>query len=253
MEFLGNKYFLKKGNLKMCFERKTAGLILSFVVLMFSSRITFAQQAQNLKAEIYPKLTDRRCQVMALDKCNCPDARELKAYIEALIETGAKKEDIFYRVAKKFTPAVILDKELKTEMEKRLEAEIGKDRPQISLENSSFDFGPVSRKQGSVKKNILISNKGNQDLIVKDIKVSCSCTTAALKVDKNISPYFGPAGAGPGWQMVIEPGKLAELEIIFDAANPAVKEGKVKRNISIVSNDPVFSIIEVKFEVQLSE
>ncbi len=181
MEFLGNKYLLKKGNLKMCFERKTAGLILSFVVLMFFSRITFAQQAQNLKAEI------------------------------------------------------------------------GKDRPQISLENSSFDFGLVSRKQGSVKKNILISNKGNQDLIVKDIKASCSCTTAALKADKNVSPYFGPAGAGPGWQMVIEPGKLAELEIIFDAANPAVKEGKVKRNISIVSNDPVFSIIEVKFEVQLSE
>lgn len=237
----------------MRFERKTAGLILSFVVLMFSSRITFAQQTPDLKAEIYTKLTDRRCQVMSLDKCECPDARELKAYIEALIETGAKKDDIFYKVAKKFGPVVILDKEMKTAMEKRLEAEIGKDRPQISLENSSFDFGQVSKKQGSVKKSILVYNKGNQDLIIKDIKASCGCTTVSLKVNNNISPYFGVSGAGPGWQMVIEPGKSAELEIVFDAAHPGMKEGKVRRIVAIMSNDPIFSLVEVKFEVQVGE
>ena len=237
----------------MRFEKKIAGLVLTVIVSMFFYGITFAQQTPDLKAEIYPKLTDRRCQIMSLDKCNCPDARELKAYIEALIETGANKDDIFYKAAKKFSPVVILDKEMKEAMEKRLEAEIGKDRPQISFDTISFDFGPVSRKQGSVKKNILVSNKGNQDLIIKDIKAGCSCTTAALKVDKNISPYFGNAGAGPGWQMVIEPGKSADLEIVFDAANPSVKPGNLKRDISIVSNDPIFPQGIVKFQVELTE
>lgn len=237
----------------MRLDYKIIGGFLFFLASMFFLKDTFAQQTLDLKSEIFPKLTDRRCMSMPLDKCSCPDAREMKAYIEALIETGAKKDDIFYKVAKKFSPLVILDKQLKAEMEKRVVREIGENRPQISLEVSFFDFGQVSKKQGSVKKTIAVYNKGTKDLIITDIKVSCSCTTVSLTVDKNKSPYFGMAGAGPGWQMVIEPDKTGELEVIFDAANSAVKIGKAARELSIISNDPLYSQVQLKLEAQVSE
>lgn len=236
----------------MRFNQKMLGFAFFLSSVIFP-QITFAQQSPDLKAEIFPKLRDRRCATMSLDKCNCPDAKEIKAYIEALIETGVQKEEIFYKAAKKFSPIVILDSALKAEIEKKLSAELGENRPQISLELNSFDFGRASKKNGVVKKTIGIYNKGGKDLIITDIKVSCSCTTASLKVGKNISPAFGAAGAGAGWNMVIEPNKAGELEIVFDAANPSIKAGKVNRSLAISSNDPLYAQLLVQFEVLVSD
>jgi len=238
--------------IKMRFNQKMFGVIF-FLTLAFFSQSVFAQQAPDLKSEIFPKLRDRRCATMSLDKCNCPDAKEMKAYIEALIEAGVQKDEIFYKTARKFSPIVILDSNLKVKIEKKLLAEIGKDRPQIYLELSSFNFGQVSKKQGIAKRTIGIYNKGNKDLIITDLKASCSCTTASLKVGKNKGPAFGSAGAVAGWNMVIEPNKSGELEIDFDAANPAIKAGKISRNLVISSNDPLYAQLSIQFEAQVSE
>jgi len=236
---------------KMKFSYKLGLFLFSFACMTFFSHIAGAQSADDLRKEIFPQLRDRRCSTMSLDKCNCPDAREMKAYIDALIESGIGKDEIFYKVAKKFSLITILDSQIKALVEKRLTGEIGDKRPQLSPEIPAFDFGKVSKKQGQLKKNIKIFNKGNSDLVIKNLKVSCSCVTVALRVDKNRSPYFASAGSQEGWQMSIEPGKSGELEITLDLTNPAIKSGKVIREIFITSNDPLYPESSVRLEAEV--
>lgn len=216
--------------------------------------IFFVSQAfGDIKTDIYSKLRDRRCTTMTLDKCDCPDAREMKAYIEALIEAGIGKDEIFYKVAKRFSLNTILDEQIKQGIEKRLITEAGTKRPQIILESNSFNFGKVSKKQGSKAKIFKLYNKGSADLIITNIRVSCSCVTASLKVGKIKSPYFGIAGATPGWKAAIEPGSNGELEVVADLAHPSMAVGRQIRDIFIGSNDPVYTEVSIRTEVEVTD
>lgn len=231
----------------MRFNLKKYGIILLVFCFMLSSGIIFAQGVASPNREIYSKLADLNCKAMPLDKCFCPAAKEMKAYIDALIETGTAREEIFYKVAKRFSLNAILDNEIKTNVGKRLSLEFGSKRPQISLEFTSFDFGKVSRKQGVMRKNIKFYNKGEEPLIIKKIKATCSCTTVALTVGKEKSPYFGSKGSEPGWQMAVGPGQSGELEFVLDLSSlkDITIPMKVQRHIYITSNDPIFSEIDV--------
>jgi len=205
------------------------------------------------KSEIYPKLRDRRCTTMSLDKCNCADAREMKAYIEALIETGLNKDEIFYRVAKKFSPNTILDKQIKAQVEEKLIKDAGGKIPQIVLEPASFNLGRVSKKQGKIVKVFKLYNKGTEKLIVTNIKVSCSCVTASLSAANNKSPYFGTQGAPLGWEAIINPGANAELEVIVDLGHPAINVGKIIRDINVTSNDIINPEVSVRIEAEAAD
>ncbi len=229
----------------MRFYYKQRGIIIFVVCLLFSSKVLFAQVLSDQKSEVYSKLRDRRCSTMPIDKCNCPDAKEMKAYIDAFIEAGVNKEEIFYKVAKRFSVGVIMDEKIKADIEKRLVQEIGQKRPQISLEFDSFDLGKISKKQGNIKKNIRLHNKGNTDLIINSIRASCSCTIAALIVGKNKSPNFGSKGVEPGWQMVIGPKKSGELEIVFDLNKFSTTGVIMTRDVFITSNDPIYPEVKV--------
>ena len=228
-------------------------IILFFAYLPLSSQFVFAQNTDNLKLDIYSKLRDRRCTTMSLDKCDCPDAREMKAYIDALIETGVSKDEIFYKVAKKFSLNTILDKQIKAQVEARLIKEAGGKRPQIVLEPSSINLGQVSKKQGKIEKVFKLYNKGTAKLIITNIKVSCSCVTTSLTVGKNKSPYFGTQGAPSGWQAVIEPGQSGELEVIVDLSHPAIAIGKLIRDINITNNDIINPEVSVRIEGEVKE
>lgn len=229
------------------------GIIMFVFCSLFSSEIIFAQVLSNQKLEIYSKLHDRRCSTMSLDKCNCQDAKEMKAYIDALIEVGVNKNEIFYKVAKRFSVGVIMDEKIKADIEKKLVQEIGQKRPQISLELDSFDLGKISKKQGSIKKSIRLHNKGNTELIINNIRAACSCTTATLIVGKNKSPYFGVKGVEPGWQMVIEPKKSGDLEISFDLNKFPATGVIMTRDVFITSNDPLYPEVKVTGKLAVTE
>ncbi len=237
---------------EMLLFRKISIVILSFVCLIFSCQIIFAQNIDTVKSDIYSKLKCCACNI-SFDKCVCPEAKEMKTYIEALLEKDINKEDIFYKVAKKFSLNVILDEEIKTKVEKRLVNEASKRRPQIILEPTSFNFGKVSKKQGKISKIFKLYNKGNLDLIITNVRVSCSCVAASLKIGKNKSPYFGILGATPGWQALVEPGKSGQLEIILDLAHPSMAIGKEIRDIFLSSNDPVYPQVTIRVEVDVEE
>ena len=242
--------------------------ILFFVCLIFSSRFAFAQNTDDFpakrdpatnfstereKTEIYSKLRDRRCTTMTIDKCNCPEAREMKAYIDALIETNVGKDEVFYKVAKRFSPNTILDKQIKAKVEERLIKEAGGKIPQILLEPISFNLGQVSKKQGKIVRVFKLYNKGNDRLVITNIKVSCSCVTASLVIGKNKSPYFGTGGVPSGWQAIIEPSASAELKVIVDLGHSAINVGKLIRDINITSNDIINPEVTVKIEGEVKE
>ncbi len=236
----------------MRINHKACLAILSSICVMFFSQITFAQNTEEVKSEIYSKLRDRRCD-MPLTNCNCPDAKEMKGYIDALIETGVGREDIFYKVAKKFSLNLILDNQIRQEVEKRLVKEAGQNHPQIFLESTSFDFGSVSKKQGKISKIFKLSNKGNSLLVIKNIKTSCPCATVSLKADKKKTPYFGTDGAPENWQTEIKPQETQELELMVDLSSQHVKTGKLIREASVFSNDPVYPEVKVRIETEVNE
>lgn len=235
--------------MRICY--KIYSIILSVVYLLFFSQITFAQTINVEKHDTYSKLKCCACNV-SFDKCVCPEAKEIKAYVDALLEVGTSKEDIFYKVAKKFSIDTILDEKIKTAIKERLIKEAGQIRPQIILEPATFDFGKVNKKKGRVSKIFKLGNKGNSDLVVSNIRVSCSCVTVSLKVGANKSPNFGMAGAG-NWQQVIKSGESGELEVVLDLAHPSMVTGKQTRDIFVASNDPVYSQVTIRVEAEVND
>lgn len=226
-------------------------ILLSLAILMICAAVSFAQAPADLKPDIYSKLKCCACK-MDFAPCGCKEAIEMKAYIEGLIESGVSRDDIFYRVAKKFSLKVILDEQIKTGVQQRLIKEAGGKLPQIVLETTSFDFGKISKKQGRAVKIFKLYNKGNTDLIINNIRVSCSCVTASLKVGKNKSPAFGTRGAADlNWQETIKPGKFGELEVVLDLAHPSMEIGHEVRDVFIASNDPLNSQLTLRVEADI--
>lgn len=234
--------------MKICYKLRP--VILFFICLVFSSQIIFAQNANDLKAEIYSKLDCCPCP-KSFAECTCPEARKMKVYIDALLESGITRDEIFYKVAKKFSPKVIVDKQIKAQVEWLLAREAGIERPQLIIEPISFDFGKVSRKQGKIKKIFKLHNKGASLLIISNIKASCGCVAASLKVGKSKSPYFGTDGAPKGWQIGINPNETGELEFVLDLHHRSVKIGPLLRGTTIFSNDPIYPEIFVKIEAEV--
>ncbi|MEI6831348.1 MAG: DUF1573 domain-containing protein [Candidatus Omnitrophota bacterium] len=177
----------------------------------------------------------------------------MKAYIDAFLEAGISREDIFYRVAKKYSLKVIVDESMRSLVEKRLIKESGGKYSRIVFESQMLNFGTKSRKEGKVSSVVKLYNKGNSNLIISNLRVSCGCVSVALKTGKNKSPYFGVAGENPGWQAIIEPGNFGELEVALDLSHPSMGIGKQIRNIFVSSSDTVNSQTDLKVEIEIQE
>lgn len=93
--------------------------------------------------------------------------------------------------------------------------------PKISFESTNFDFG--TRKQNeTINCAYKFTNNGKSDLIIRKVKASCGCT--ATNPEKT----------------VLKPG---ETSVINAAFNPAGREGKQYKTITIMCNDPYTSVI----------
>jgi hypothetical protein len=231
---------------------KKGRIILLFFCLIFFSQVIFAQNISDLKLEIYPKFKCCACQ-LSFDKCSCPEAKEMKVYIDALIESGVSKDEIFYKVARKYSLNALLDKQIKANIEERLIKEAGERRPQISMDVASFDFGRVSKKDGKISKIFKLSNTGNSHLIINNIKTSCPCAGVSLKTDGIKSAFFSIEGSPKDWLVEIAPNQDAEIELMVDLASPHVKTGKLIREATIASNDPVYPEVTVRIEAEVND
>lgn len=88
--------------------------------------------------------------------------------------------------------------------------------PKIFFPVNEHNFGKVQEGE-VVNYTFKISNKGKDNLEIKNVKTSCGCT-AALIDDK-----------------IIEPGKEEDLKVELNTKN---RSGKLTRTITVTSNDP---------------
>ena len=88
--------------------------------------------------------------------------------------------------------------------------------PKIFFENPDFDFGKVY-KGSKVEHVFKLENRGNDTLEIKKVKPSCGCTAVILSNN------------------TILPGKTGEIKSTFNSRSYS---GKVKKTITVLSNDP---------------
>lgn len=209
-----------------------------------------------LAKEIYP-LFFCPCCGQPLDKNNicCGLAEERISYIDSLVETKDSEEEIILAYVKKYGLNSFVDKNKQEEIRSELIATAPADRPIISLNPNSYDFGDVSQKEGKVFTYFDLKNEGKNDLVVDRLETSCGCTFAAIVFRGEESPYFTMPGHGyenPEWEGVTIPsGEQAQLKIMY---NPDVHEdfrGAAIREISVFSNDPID--FEKKVKVELNQ
>jgi hypothetical protein len=95
--------------------------------------------------------------------------------------------------------------------------------PVVKFDTNVFDFGNIKEGESSTF-NFKMSNTGKSDLLIRDIKTTCGCTTA-----KN-----------PG---VVKPGETVDLTAVFNSRG---KRGRQNKSISIITNDPNNSTVVLR-------
>lgn len=89
--------------------------------------------------------------------------------------------------------------------------------PKLEVPESQFNFGKVT--EGKVVDHIFsFVNNGNEKLTIKEVKTSCGCTAALLSKKE------------------LDPGEKGELKVELNTAN---RSGRMTRNITLISNDPL--------------
>jgi hypothetical protein len=105
-----------------------------------------------------------------------------------------------------------------------------------------FDFGQIPREIQS--HDFVVSNVGDDPLVIKKISTSCHCTTATLIYGGRESPTFGMGGSS-SWSETIYPGETAILRVFYDP-NYHPDTGPIVRQVYIASNDSTNREAEVE-------
>ncbi|HAJ32093.1 MAG TPA: hypothetical protein DCK79_01780 [Candidatus Atribacteria bacterium] len=101
--------------------------------------------------------------------------------------------------------------------------------PQITISEEEWDFGKIIPDVKPSHK-FIITNKGNEDLIIERVRASCGCVQTSISNNR------------------ILPGKSAELKATF---NTVGYEGKLEKIIYINSNDPKEPEKKIKVKVDI--
>lgn len=112
---------------------------------------------------------------------------------------------------------------------------------------TNYSWGEIKLKNGEAKKSFVIKNTGTAVLQLFNVKTSCMCTTARVKIGDQASPFFG-MHSNSSWVGEVLPGKEAELEVVFDAAYHGPSGvGRAVRQVEVETNDPGRS--KINFEL----
>lgn len=94
------------------------------------------------------------------------------------------------------------------------------------------NWGKVKPSDSPLKHTIKIKNSGNEQLVIRNVKPSCGCTTAPLDKDK------------------LQPGETANIDVKMNIGNRA---GKTLKTITISSNDPKNSMVVYKLNADVKK
>lgn len=113
-----------------------------------------------------------------------------------------------------------------------------------AVDQKNYDWGSIPMKGGNVSKIFTIKNTGTDTLKLTNIKTSCHCTKAQVKIGDTTSPSFGMNSVS-SWIGDVPPRQEAQLEVIFDPAYHGPQgAGPINRLVSVETNDANNSKIE---------
>jgi hypothetical protein len=209
-----------------------------------------------LAEEIYP-LFFCPCCGQPLDKKNicCEAAKERIDYIDSLVVQNLSEKKIILAFVKKYGLNSFVDENKGEELREELTKTAPADRPIISINPDSYDFGDVSQKTGKVYTYFDLKNEGKSNLVIDRMDTSCGCTFVAIVFEGKESPFFTMPGHGyenPEWEgITIPPGQAAQLKVMYDPDVHQDFRGFAIREISVYSNDPID--FEKKVQVELNQ
>lgn len=117
------------------------------------------------------------------------------------------------------------------------ENEIGSSQGQLSVAESTYDFGEVSMKEGLVDHEFVLDNNSGAPAKVSQAETSCMCTTAYLQVGENgqeVGPFGMPGHGGPRGiaNLTVPPGEKLIVRAVFDpTAHGPAGVGPIERQI----------------------
>ena len=103
--------------------------------------------------------------------------------------------------------------------------------PKLTFDRNSYDFGNI-KKGATATTTFTLTNYGQQDLLIRQIKPNCGCTVTKLKKDK------------------IAPGKSVEMEVSFDSSG---RRGRQYKTVTVFSNDPTAPTQTISLKAEISD
>lgn len=103
--------------------------------------------------------------------------------------------------------------------------------PRVSFDKKVHDFGEL-KQNDRVFAKYQMTNTGKSTLIIRKVKGSCGCTAAASGKES------------------LEPGESTEIEIAFTTG---ARTGKIRKNITVITNDPTNPVAKLEFTARLPE
>lgn len=233
----------------------------TFFLVEIKEGKTFSLQSASLirpalAEEIYPIFLCPCCG-QPLDKKNicCEQAQERIDFIDSLTAQNLSEKEIISAYAKKYGLNSFVDENKAKEFKEELVDKAPGDRPIISLEPESYDFGAVSVKKGVASTLFELKNIGSKDLVINKLETSCGCTSASIVFQDEEGPRFAMPGHGienpTDWELTIPAGETAFLKVYYDPSVHLDFRGPATREISVFSNDPID--FEKKVQVELTQ
>lgn len=125
----------------------------------------------------------------------------------------------------------------------------------LTAEETFYDFGTISMKNGNVSKVFKVTNSTSEDIKVPSVTTSCMCTTAyVIKEDGSRSRPYGMPGHGgavPKANAVVKAGGSLDIEVVYDPnAHGPAGVGLIERAVFL--EDENGNVIEFKFKVNVT-
>ncbi len=118
----------------------------------------------------------------------------------------------------------------------------------IGIPEKSFDFKNIPYSGGNAVHKFTIKNTGDKELLIANLKTSCTCTKAYFQSDKERSQEFS-MHATSDWTGKLDPGKEGIIVSDFDpTAHGPQGVGPITRLVSFETNDPDNPYVELSFK-----
>ncbi|MEK7063035.1 MAG: DUF1573 domain-containing protein [Patescibacteria group bacterium] len=120
----------------------------------------------------------------------------------------------------------------------------------LTAEETFYDFGVISMKNGDVAKDFTVSNATTQDITLKTVLTSCMCTSAFIvKPGGDIKGPFKMPGMGyvPPANEIIKAGESRIIRVVYNPnAHGPAGVGQIQRFVNLTLDDGEKLQLEIK-------